>query len=67
MKLFKEWSHRGLVVNVLDSDIVYSKSELQSCYNVYFRTNTLEKVINPLILSELWVKQCHYKKDFDIK
>ena len=44
-----------LVANMLDSDIVVSKFKLWSCYYVHFRTNTLEKPMNPLI-PQLWVK-----------
>ena len=39
----------GLVTNMLDCDIVVSEFEVQSRYNVHFRTNTLRKVMNPLI------------------
>ena len=35
---------RGVVVNMLDCDIVVSEFELQSHSYVHFRTNTLEKV-----------------------
>ena len=35
------WSLCGVVVNVLDWDIEKSEFELQSCYYVHFRTNTL--------------------------
>ena len=34
----------------MDCGIVVSEFELQSRYYVYFRTNTLGKAMNPLIL-----------------
>ena len=33
----------GVVGNALDCNIVVSEFELQSCYHVHFRTNTLWK------------------------
>ena len=42
-------SPRGVVANVFNCHIVVSKFELQSRYYAHFRTNTLEKGINPLI------------------
>ena len=41
---------RGVMVKALDCGIVVSKFELQSCYYIHFRTNTLEKGMNVLIL-----------------
>ena len=43
-------SPHDVVVNVLDSYIVVSEFELQSGNYVHFRTNTLEKGMNPFIL-----------------
>ena len=40
----------GVRVKAIDCGIVVSEFELQSCYNVHFRTNTLGKSMNPLIL-----------------
>ena len=40
----------GIMVKALDNGIVIREFELQSCYYVYFRTNTLGKGMNPLIL-----------------
>ena len=40
---------RGVVVNVLDFDIVVSEFEIPLRYYVHFWTNTLEKGMNPLI------------------
>ena len=37
-------------VKALDYGTVLSEFELQSRYNVHFRTNTLEKGMDPLIL-----------------
>ena len=34
----------GVMAEELDCDIKRSEFELQSCYNVHFRTNTLEKL-----------------------
>ncbi len=41
---------RGVMVNVMDCGIVVSEFVLQSCYYVHFRTNTLGKGMNSLIL-----------------
>ena len=38
------------MVKVMDSEILVSEFELQSCYYVHFQTNTLGKGMNPLIL-----------------
>ena len=43
-------SNRGVIVKALASGIVVGEFELQSRYYVHFRTNTLRKGINPLIL-----------------
>ena len=40
----------GVMVNAMDCGIVVSEFELQSCYYVNFRTNTLGKGMNSLIL-----------------
>ena len=40
----------GVMVKALDCEMLLSEFELQLCYYIYFRTNTLEKVMNPLIL-----------------
>ena len=47
---------RGFVANVLDCDIVENKFEPQTRYYVHFLLILLVKVLNPLILSQLWVK-----------
>ena len=39
----------GVMVKALAYGVVVSEFELQSRYYVHFRTNTLEKGINPLI------------------
>ena len=41
---------RGVMVKAMDCRIVVSEFELQSRYYVHFRTNTLAKGMNPLIL-----------------
>ena len=41
---------RGVMVKEIDCGIVSSKFELQSNYYIHFRTNTLGKGMNPLIL-----------------
>ena len=46
-------SPRGVVVNVLDCDIVVSKFEIQSWYYVHFQTNAFGKGMNPLIRSAI--------------
>ena len=48
----REWGcPRDVMVNALDYGIVMSEFELQLRYYVHFRTNTLGKGMNPLILS----------------
>ena len=41
---------RGVMVKAMDSGIVVREFVLQSRYYVHFRTNTLGKGMNPLIL-----------------
>ena len=41
---------RGVIVKVMDCGIVISEFEFQSRYYADFRTNTLGKGMNPLIL-----------------
>ena len=41
---------RGVMIKVMDCRIVISEFVLQSRYYVHFRTNTLGKGMNPLIL-----------------
>ena len=36
----------GVIANVMDCSLEVSEFEIQSCYYVHFRTNTLEKVMN---------------------
>ena len=38
---------RGVMVKAMDGGIVVSEFELQSCYYVHFRANTLGKDMNP--------------------
>ena len=38
------------MVKAMDCGIVVSEFKVQSCYDVHFRTNTLGKGVNPLIL-----------------
>ena len=42
--------HRGVMINVLDYGFVVSEFELQSRYYVHFRTNTLGKGMNFVIV-----------------
>ena len=44
---------RGVMVKVMDCGIAVRKFELQSLYYVYFRTNTLEKGMNSLIVQAM--------------
>ena len=44
------WCPRGVMVKAMDCRIVVSEFELQSRYYIHFRTNTLGKGMNPLIL-----------------
>ena len=41
---------RGVMVKAMDCGVVVREFVLQSRYYVHFRTNTLEKGMNPLIL-----------------
>ena len=43
----------GVMVKALDCEIVVSEFELQSCYYIHFRTNTMEKGMNTLILRSM--------------
>ena len=46
-----KWEYpRGVMVKAQDYRIVVSEFELQSCYCIHFRTDTLGKGMNPLIL-----------------
>ena len=47
---------RGVMVKVMDCEIVVSEFELQSRYYIHFRTNTLRKGMNPPLSSQLGVK-----------
>ena len=42
------WCPCGVVVNVLDRDIVISEFELQLWYYVVFQSNTLREGMNPV-------------------
>ena len=44
---------RGVLVKPLDYRIVLSDFELQSCYYMHFRTNTLGKGIDTLVLPSM--------------
>ena len=44
------WCPRGVMVKAMDCGIVVSEFEFQSRYYVHFRTSTLGKGMNPLIL-----------------
>ena len=44
VSVFNSESPRGVVVNVLHSDMVVSEFEFQSCYYVHFRTKALENL-----------------------
>ena len=52
-----EESPRGVGANVLDSKIVATEFELQSCYYVHFRTNTIGKAMGKIVpLLPFWNK-----------
>ena len=56
-KFLVGWGHRGVMVKVMDCEIVVGEFQLQSRYYVYFRVNTLGKGIIPFVFSsKLWVK-----------
>ena len=44
------WGPRSVMIKAMDCGIVVSEFELQSCYYVNFRTNTLGKGKTPLTL-----------------
>ena len=43
----------GIMVKVMDCEIVANEFELQLRYYIHFRTNTLGKGMNPLILPSI--------------
>ena len=47
---------RGHLSEVLDCGLEVNEFELQSCYSVHFRTNTIEESKNPLILTSQQLK-----------
>ena len=49
-KLLGWWCSRCVMVKAMDCRIVVRKFELQLPYYVHFRTNTLGKGMNPLII-----------------
>ena len=53
---------RGVLVNVLNCDIVVSKFVLQLDYYFPFRSNTHERGMNPIILIQLWVEYYYSPK-----
>ena len=45
--MFGVWlSYRGVMANVLDSDIIVNEFECESCHLFHFQTNTLGKGMN---------------------
>ena len=42
-------SLQGVGTNILDCYTVVNKCKFQLCYGIHFRTNTLDKHMNPLI------------------
>ena len=48
-EMYESVNSRGVGLNVVDCDSGVSEFELQSPWYVHFRTNTLEKGMNPLI------------------
>ena len=60
----------GVMVKVMDYEIVVSKFVLQSHYYVYFRANTLGKGMNPFILpamGQIVPQLFFWENDFGIK
>ena len=53
--LLKEEELHDVMANVLGSDIVESKFNLQSCHYIHFQTNTLRKSLNHFILPVLFL------------
>ena len=63
-------SPRRVVANMLDCDIVESEFELQLRYNVYLRTNTFGKSMNPpypLVMGRIVLLLFFYTGGFGIK
>ena len=57
------------MANVMDCEIVVTEFELQSCYYVYFRFNTLGKGMNshlPLVMGYIVLLLFFYKNSFGI-
>ena len=52
-QLWREMYPCGVMVKMMDYGIVVSEFELQSHYYIHFRTNTLRKVMNPLVLQAM--------------
>ena len=50
------FSPHGKMAKVLDCCLEVSELELQSSYYVHFQANTLEKGLNPLILTDQWIR-----------
>ena len=48
--MLEEGCPRGVMVKAMDCWIEVSEFELQLCYYVHFRINTLGKGMNPIIL-----------------
>ena len=46
-------SPHGVMAKVLDYGLEVSDFDLQSCYNIHFRTNTLGKDMNPRISQDI--------------
>ena len=51
----RSWGPDGIVSNMLNCDMAVSNFELQSCYNIHFRTNIRKKGMKPLT-PQFWVK-----------
>ena len=47
---------QGVVVTMLDCEIVVIEFKLHACYNIHFWSNTLGKGIKPSYHPHLWVK-----------
>ena len=50
---FRNKNPRVVISKVQNCDLEVSRFELQTRYYIHFRTNTLDKVMNPIII---WVK-----------
>ena len=70
LKIYLIKHYQFVMDKILESDLQANGFKLQSCYYVHFRTDTLGKVLNPLIplaMCEIISLQFYYNDGFSIK